>query len=125
MKFFAGISFVFLHIFLSGCGSEEDANVPPPTLIRLINESNDTLNGFYGYLDDFPNSAWIMNISNIPVSGESTFEFPWECGIDWRFKVRQPGFIFGDFTDYAYSSVPCEEIITCTVYADDQFICDK
>lgn len=125
MKVLLGIGVVGLFIFLSGCDSEEDADVPPPTQIRLINESNDTLNGFYGYLDDQPNSAWINNISNIPVGGESTFEFTWTCGINWRFKVRQPGFIFGDFTDYAYSSAPCGEIITCTVYTDDQFICDK
>ena len=125
MKIFAAISVVSLLIFLSGCDSEEDAGTPPPTYIRLINESNDTLNGFYGYLDNQPNSVWIANISNIPVGGESTFIFTWTCGIDWRFKVRQPGFIFGDFTDFAYSSVPCEEVISCTVYVDDQFICDK
>lgn len=125
MKFYAGIGLFFILIFVSGCGSEEDVDTPPPTHILLINKSNDTLNGFYGYQDDYPNSAWVKNITNIPVGGESTFVFPWTCGIDWRFKVRQPGFIFGDFTDYGYSSVPCEETITCTVYADDQLICDK
>jgi len=113
---------LMMSLLLIACDSEEDTTV---TYITLINETDTYLRGLQGFVGSDP-TIRAQDFENIPPGGEVTVPFLMGCGLSWQLHVRLDGFfIFYNYSDYAETTVPCNQTTTCTVHADESFTCDK